>query len=143
MEPELYVLYVEDSPDDVDLTLIWFKDIGFPYEIVTLPDGAAALDFLFARGRFSGRDKSNTPVLIVLDLNLPKVHGLTVLKKLKADPALKHVLVAVLTSSNEEKDRVEALRLGANVYIQKPVNFDDFGRVVRQIDELLKPFRER
>lgn len=137
----IYILQVEDNLDDVELTQIAFKQSGFPYEVVVMTDGAKALDFLLAQGEFAGRDKHDTPALILLDLNLPKLHGLEVLKILKADPLLKYVLVVVLTSSNEEKDRERAAMLGTNLYIQKPVKFDDFGGVVRQIEEALKALK--
>ncbi len=134
----IFVLHVEDNSDDVELTNVAFKESGFPYKIVVVTDGAKALDFLFAAGEFQHRDKRDTPTLVLLDLNLPKVHGLEVLSRLKADPLLEHVLVVILTSSNEEKDRKRAAQLGANLYIQKPVNFDDFVVVAGQIEGLLK-----
>lgn len=140
---DVFVLYVEDSPDDVALTQIAFKSIDFPYKIVVVNDGARALDFLFAKKEFAGRDKGETPALILLDLNLPKVHGLEVLRALKADPLLKHVLVVVLTSSNEEKDRQRAAELGTNLYIQKPVDFNAFGAVVRRVKSLLDALKTR
>jgi CheY-like chemotaxis protein len=137
----IFVLHVEDNPDDVELTQIAFKEIHFPYQVVAVDDGAKALDFLFGRGKFSERDKRDTPALVLLDLNLPKVHGLEVLAQMKADPLLKHVLVIVLTSSSEESDRQRAAELGTNLYIQKPVNFDEFGAVARKIESLLGALR--
>jgi len=133
----VFVLHVEDNPDDVELTKIAFKEIRFPYEIVVLDDGGKALDFLFAAGKFKRRDKRDTPALILLDLNLPKVHGLEVLKRLKDDPILKNVPVVALTSSNEKMDRKRAAALRTSLYIQKPVNFDDFIGVTEKIAELL------
>ncbi|MBI3299259.1 MAG: response regulator [Elusimicrobia bacterium] len=133
----IYVLHVEDNPDDVELTRIAFKEAGFPHKVVVVNDGAAALDFLFATGKHEGRDKGDTPALILLDLNLPKVHGLEVLRRLKADALLKHVLVVVLTSSSEDKDRNRAAELGTNLYIQKPISFDSFAAVARKVEELL------
>lgn len=133
----IFVLHVEDNLDDVELTRIAFGEIQFPYPVVAVTDGAKALDFLSATGEFSARDKRDTPALILLDLNLPKVHGLEVLRKVKAEPLLKDVLVVVLTSSNEEKDRRRAAELGTNLYIQKPVNFDEFAVVARQIADVL------
>ena len=143
MSHEPFVLLVDDDPDDVELTKIAFEEIHFPYKVVVMNDGAKALDFLFSDGEFSGRDKHDTPALILLDLNLPKVHGLEVLKKLKEDPLLKYVLVVVLTSSMEDKDRKRAATLGTNLYIQKPVSFDDFSNVVSQIQEMLEALKFR
>jgi len=138
MENEhIFVLHVEDNPDDVELTRIAFQEAEFPYKVVVATDGAQALDFLFARGEFAGRDRRETPALVLLDLNLPKLHGLEVLRRLKADPVLKHVLVVILSSSNEDKDRKRAAELGTNLYIQKPVQFDEFNAVVVEIAHLL------
>jgi two-component system response regulator len=132
-----FVLYVEDNPDDVDLTLLSFAEKKFPCPVTVVRDGAEALDFLFAAGKYAGRDKDETPLLVLLDLNLPKVHGLEVLRRIRADASLKHLVVVVLTSSNEERDRVEAQLHGANLYIQKPTNYEDFGDVARRIAALL------
>lgn len=140
---QLFVLYVEDNPDDVELTKVAFNESGFPYKIVVVTDGAKAVDFLFASGEFQNRDRRDTPALVLLDLNLPKVHGLEVLSRLKADPLFKNVLVVILTSSNEEKDREQAAQLGTDLYIQKPVNFDDFAAMARQIEALLKAMKPR
>jgi len=137
----IFILHVEDNPDDVELTRIAFAEIKFPYKVVVATDGARALEFLLATGAHAGRKKTDTPALILLDLNLPKIHGLEVLKRLKADPLLKYVLVVVLTSSNEEKDRLQAAELSVNLYIQKPVNFDEFGAVALQIQNLLSAFK--
>ena len=137
----IYVLHVEDNPDDVDLTQIAFGEIQFPYEVVVAEDGAKALDFLFATGKFADRDKRDTPAMVLLDLNLPKVSGLDILQRLKADQLLKHVLIVVLTSSNEQKDSARATALGTNLYIQKPVNFDAFVAVAREIAALLSALK--
>jgi two-component system, response regulator len=132
-----WILLVEDNPDDVELTRIAFREIGFPHKIVHVSDGAEALDFLFAQGKHAGRKKHDTPTLLLLDLKLPKVHGLEVLKKLRADALLKHIVVVVLTSSREEKDKLEAEWLGANLFVQKPVNYDEFIDIARRIENLL------
>ncbi len=142
-QDHIFVLHVEDNPDDVELTKVAFNEIGFPYKVMVVTDGARALDFLFARGEFASRDKRDTPALVLLDLNLPKVHGLEILRQMKADTLLRNVLVVVLTSSSEEKDRKRAAELGTNLYIQKPVNFDDFAVVARQIENLLKALKPR
>lgn len=141
MAKDDFLLYVEDDSNDAELTMIAFKEIKFSHGIVVVNDGAKALDFLFAKGEFSGRDKGETPALVLLDLNLPKVHGLEVLKKMKADRLLKHVLVVILTSSNEERDRTRAAELGTNLYIQKPVDFNDFSVVVQKIKSLFSALK--
>ncbi len=137
----IFLLHVEDNPDDVELARLAFEEVKFPHKVVVAMDGAKALEFLLATGEHAGRRKTDTPALILLDLKLPKVDGLEVLRRLKDDPLLKYVLVALLTSSNEEKDRRRAAELGVNLYIQKPVNFDEFGAVALQIKNLLSAFK--
>jgi two-component system response regulator len=127
------VLLVEDNPDDVELALIAFQNIGFPYKIVTAQDGVQALDFLFGTGLHAGRSKEEAPLLMVLDLKLPRVNGFEVLRRVREDPALKHLPVAVLTSSGEERDRAEALKLGADRFFQKAADFHEFVTVTRAI----------
>lgn len=140
---EKFVLYVEDNPDDIELTAVSFEKCRFPYRMEVVHDGAEALDFLFASGKYKNRDKGDTPVLIILDLNLPKVHGLEVLRRIRATRWLKYVTVVVLTSSNEERDRVDAESLGANLYMQKPVDFDEFAKIAEKITGLLAAFPPR
>ena len=111
------VLLVEDNPDDVTLTLEAFRDINFPYEIEVVSDGAEALDFLFGTGKHGGRDKKLAPLMILLDLNLPKVGGLEVLRRLREHPILRHVFVLVLTSSDDHQDEAEARNLCTNLYL--------------------------
>jgi two-component system, response regulator len=120
------ILLVEDTPYDVELTLraLTKKNIVNPVHVVG--DGAEALDFLFARGSYENRDVNNTPKVILLDLKLPKVDGLEVLKTIKGDDSLKTIPVVVLTSSREEQDVVRSYRLGVNSYIVKPVDFEKF-----------------
>lgn len=139
MKPEKTVLLVEDNPADVDLTLIAFKQINFPYRVVVAHDGVEAMDYLFGTGQYVGRDKNDTPTLMLLDLKMPRMNGLEVLKKMRADPLLNDVFVAILTSSREEKDKTEAMSLGANLYLQKAVDFDEFVEVVRQVETLMSP----
>ena len=136
-DQEDYVLLVEDNADDVILTLRSFKKNSFPYKIVVVNDGAEALNHLFGDDPQSQREIAKVPKVILLDLNLPKVQGLEVLKRLRADPLLKNVPAVILTSSNEEKDRTEAENLGADLYIRKPINFNDFDDVAQQIKDLL------
>lgn len=127
------ILLVEDNADDVELTLRSFKKNNIPNEVVVARDGVEALDYLFSTGPYAAREKWLMPELILLDLKLPKVDGLEVLRRLRADARTRLVPVVVLTTSNEERDKVESYRLGANSYIRKPVDFMEFGQMVRQL----------
>ncbi|MHB9119382.1 MAG: response regulator [Burkholderiales bacterium] len=127
------ILLVEDNPDDETLTLRALKKSKILNEIVVARDGAEALDYLFGTGAFAGRDTSIQPQLILLDLKLPKVDGLEVLKRLRADPRTALLPVTVLTTSNEERDVVTSYQLGVNSYVRKPVDFDSFIEAVRQL----------
>jgi CheY-like chemotaxis protein len=126
------ILYVEDSENDIELTMEALRDLSLANEIVIVRDGAEALDYLYLRGTFADRAPGH-PVLILLDLKLPKVSGLEVLKTIKSDPALQSIPVVVLTSSREEKDLVEGYRLGVNAYVVKPVDFKQFVQSVRNL----------
>ena len=126
------ILLVEDNPNDVELTLEALADYRLANEIVVLNDGEEALDYLYRRGRFASR-KAASPAVILLDLKMPKVDGLTVLRTVKADPGLKCIPIVMLTSSREERDLVESYQLGTNAYVVKPV---DFGQFVEAIKEL-------
>lgn len=128
-----YILLVEDNPDDVMLTLRALKKGHIANEVKVAEDGAKALDFLFGKGEFEGRDVTDRPGLILLDLKLPKVGGFEVLEAIKKDPLLKRVPVVILTSSRQEEDVVRGYDLGANSYIRKPVNFDTFIDTVNQM----------
>jgi two-component system response regulator len=127
------ILLVEDNPDDEALTLRALRKNLILNEIVVARDGAEALDYLFGTGIHEGRDMSIQPQLILLDLKLPKIDGLEVLKRLRADPRTALQPVAILTTSNEERDIVASYQLGANSYIRKPVDFDQFIESVRQL----------
>jgi len=127
------ILLVEDNPDDVMLTLRALKKGHVINEVIVAEDGAKALDYLFGKGEFEGRDASERPKLILLDLKLPKVGGFEVLEAVKKDPNLKRIPVVILTSSRQEEDIVRGYDLGANSYIRKPVNFDTFIETVTQI----------
>lgn len=119
------ILLVEDSPNDVELTLEALAEHNLANDVEVARDGEEALDYIYHRGVFSGRPGGN-PVVILLDLKLPKVNGLEVLKQIRSDENLKLIPVVVLTSSNEESDRIESYNLGVNAYVVKPVDFHDF-----------------
>ena len=129
------ILLVEDNPDDRDLTLLAFKEANVLNQVVICADGEEALEFLFATGAHAGRDTRVTPQIVLLDLKLPKVDGLEVLKRIRADERTKLIPVVVLTSSREQKDVVESYRLGANSYVRKPVDFSFFIELCRQLGQ--------
>lgn len=120
------ILLVEDNPDDVELTLRAFRKKKLVNDIVVVRDGQEALDYLFATGAHAGRDLALTPEIVLLDLKLPKVDGLTVLQRLRADERTRRLPVVVLTSSNEESDILRSYDLGANSFVRKPVDFAAF-----------------
>lgn len=120
------ILLVEDNPDDVKLTIRAFKKANILNEIVVAADGAEALDYLFGSGKFAERDTSVKPQLVLLDLNMPKIGGLEVLRRIRADARTKLLPVVILTTSGEEKDLVESYNMGANSYVRKPVDFEQF-----------------
>jgi two-component system response regulator len=127
------ILLVEDNPNDVEMTLRALKKRNLANQVHVVKDGAEALDFLFATGAYSARNTNNVPKVVLLDLKLPKVSGMEVLKKIKADERTRTIPVVVLTSSQEEKDMVVSYRLGVNSYIVKPVDFDKFVESVGEI----------
>jgi two-component system response regulator len=127
-----FILLVEDNQDDVDLTIRALKKNGLINEIAVVRDGAEALDFLFARGEYAER-RAAMPQLILLDIRLPKLSGLEVLKELRQDERTKLLPVVMLTSSKEEQDLIDSYNNGANSYVQKPVSFDEFNEAVRQL----------
>ena len=130
---ERIILLVEDNPDDVELTLRSLKKHNITNEVVVAHDGAEALEYLFATGSYAGRDMSIMPAVILLDLKLPKIDGLEVLRHLRADERTKLLPVVILTSSKEEKDMISGYSLGANSYVRKPVDFVQFSDAVRQL----------
>jgi two-component system, response regulator len=127
------ILLVEDNPDDRDLTLRALRRHLVANEIITVGDGVEALDYLFGEGAYAGRDVSSRPRLILLDLKLPKLSGLEVLSRIRADPRTSSLPVVVLTSSSEEQDISASYQRGANSYVRKPVVFGDFAEAVRQL----------
>jgi two-component system, response regulator len=127
------ILLVEDNPNDEALTLRAFQKNSIANEIVVVRDGVEALDYLFATGSYIDRDIQNTPQLILLDLKLPKLDGLDVLRKIRSEEATKILPVVILTSSKEDKDIIESYNLGANSYIRKPVDFKAFSEAVLQL----------
>ncbi|HSV06729.1 MAG TPA: response regulator, partial [Candidatus Binatus sp.] len=126
------ILMVEDDPKDVDLTLTALEDYHLANEVVVAGDGEEALDFLYCRGKWASRPREN-PAVMLLDLKLPKMDGLEVLKQVKADENLQLIPVVVLTSSREEKDLVASYRLGVNAYVVKPVAFHEFVNAIREL----------
>jgi two-component system, response regulator len=133
MSGEIEILLVEDNADDVELALHALRKEKLANSVEVARDGEEALDFIFCRGRYAGRDQNSQPRLILLDLKLPKVDGLEVLRQLKGDPRTQAIPVVILTSSREEKDLVNGYRLGVNAYIQKPVDFDQFRAMVKEV----------
>jgi len=126
------ILLAEDSPQDVELTLNALAEQNIGNSVAVARDGAEALDYLHKRGKFTDRENGN-PVLLLLDLKMPKVDGLEVLRTVKSDPRLRTIPVVVLTSSREEQDVVRSYELGVNAYVVKPVEFDKFLRAVRDL----------
>lgn len=131
--PDKKILLIEDNPDDEALTLRAFNKNNIMNDVVVAHDGVEALDYLFARGAHAGRDVRDLPALTLLDLKLPKVDGLEVLKQVRANPLTQTLPVVILTSSKEEQDLMNGYRLGANSYIRKPVDFGKFIEAVRQL----------
>jgi two-component system, response regulator len=127
------ILLVEDNPDDEALTLRALRKNNIQNEVVVAHDGVEALDYLFGTGSYSGRSAEVLPQVVLLDLKLPKIDGLAVLGKLRADQRTKLLPVVILTSSNEEQDRLSGYDLGANSYVRKPVDFNQFIEAVRQL----------
>jgi CheY-like chemotaxis protein len=132
-ENPVEILLVEDNPNDVELTLHALKKNHIANRIHVVRDGAEALDFLFASGAYADRQVEEAPKVILLDLKLPKVDGLEVLKQVKGDGRTRSIPVVVLTSSREERDLMQSYHLGVNSYILKPVDFDQFNEAVRQL----------
>jgi two-component system response regulator len=127
------ILLVEDSPDDVELAIHALRREKLANDITVARDGEEALDFVFCRGSYTQRSFQNPVRLILLDLKLPKIGGLEVLKAIKHDPRTKAIPVVIMTSSREERDMVDGYKLGVNAYVQKPVDFEQFRGVVKEL----------
>jgi two-component system response regulator len=127
------ILLVEDNPDDEALTLRALKRNNILNDVVVVRDGAEALDFLFGQGVHKKRDVRRLPEVVLLDLKLPKIDGLEVLRRIRSEPLTQRLAVVILTSSNEERDIISGYNLGANSYIRKPVDFNQFMEAVRQL----------
>ena len=133
MESKKVILLVEDNPDDEALAIRALRKNRIANEVIVARDGAEALDYLFGTGKYCDRDTSIMPQIILLDLKLPKIDGLEVLRQIRANETTRLLPVAILTSSKEEKDLIEGYRLGANSYIRKPVDFNQFSESVLQL----------
>ncbi|TAN42532.1 MAG: response regulator [Nitrospirae bacterium] len=127
------ILLVEDNPDDVELTLRAFKKNNIVNEVIVARDGIEALDYLFATGAYEGRDITDTPAVILLDLKLPKMDGIEVLKRLRGNEHTRLLPVVILTSSKEDKDLINGYLFGCNSYIRKPVDFVQFSEAVKEL----------
>jgi two-component system, response regulator len=130
---EKAILLVEDNPDDIALTIRAFRKSNIMNDIVQAHDGSEALDYLFGKGQWTGRDLDVMPTLILLDLKMPKVDGLEVLRQLRANERTRLLPVVILTTSKEDQDIIDGYALGANSYVRKPVDFNQFVEAVRQL----------
>lgn len=127
------ILLVEDNPDDEELILLALRDQKVANCVVVVHDGVDALDYLYASGRFAGRNADGAPALILLDLKLPKLNGLDVLRRIRSDARTRRIPVAILTSSKEEADILRSYDLGANSFVQKPIDFHEFQDVINEL----------
>lgn len=132
-DSEVEILIVEDNPDDAELAIRALRKSRLANHVIHLIDGAEALDFLFGSGQYAGRNINNVPKVILLDLKMPKVNGLEVLQRIKSDPLTKMIPVVILTSSAEDPDVKRSYELGANSYIVKPVEFNNFAKMISDL----------
>jgi CheY-like chemotaxis protein len=130
---DVEILLVEDNPNDVELTMRALQKQSLANKVFVVKDGAEALEFMFAKGAFAARKIENRPKVVLLDLKLPKVDGIEVLRRIKADDRTKHTPVVMLTSSQEERDVIDTYNLGVNSYIVKPVDFSNFVHAVSEL----------
>jgi two-component system response regulator len=133
VEDTKVILLVEDNPDDEALTLRALNKNNIKNDVVVARDGAEALDYLFGTGKYAGRDTAQQPQVVLLDLKLPKIEGLEVLRRVRADERTKLLPIVILTSSNEDQDRIAGYGLGANSYVRKPVDFSQFLEAARHL----------
>jgi len=133
MRNERIILLVDDNDDDAELTIMAFTKAHISNPLVRAKDGIEALDYLLARGPHAGRDINDIPAVILLDLNMPRLDGISVLKAIRADPRIRHIPIAILTSSNEDKDRLAAYDNYVNSYVRKPVDYDRFVAAAREL----------
>jgi CheY-like chemotaxis protein len=127
------ILLVEDTPDDAELTVMALKQSGLLNEVIIAEDGLEALDYLFGEGAYAGRDSANTPALVLLDIKMPRLDGIEVLQRLRADPRTHLLPIVMLTTSTEDLDLVRSYESGANAYVRKPVSLAQFHEAVRQL----------
>ena len=132
-DEQVEILLAEDNSEDAEMTMRALRRHHLANQVRWVKDGAEALDYLFCRGQYVGRDPSRPPKLVLLDIKMPKIDGIEVLRQLKADPTTRSIPVVVMTSSNEERDVLESYRLGVNSYIVKPVQFNQFIETVAKI----------
>src|ERR1700743_2711088 len=130
---QVEVLLVEDNVHDAEMTIRALKKVNLANNLVHVKDGEEALDFIFARGKFADREKTDLPKVILLDIKMPKVDGIEVLRQLKSQEASKTIPVVIMTSSKEEQDIINSYQLGVNSYVVKPVDFEGFARAVSQL----------
>jgi two-component system response regulator len=133
MNTKKIILLVEDNPDDAELTMIALREHNVINEIVWVKDGAEAFEYLYGTGAYAGRDTTELPQVVLLDLKLPKVNGFEVLQRIRSDERTKLLPVVILTTSQEEVDRINGYKLGANSYVRKPVDFDQFVKAIQQL----------
>ncbi len=133
IDQQVDILLIEDNPDEAELAIRSLKKSNLANNLVHIDDGAEALDFIFAKGKYAGNTAQSRPRLILLDLNLPKIGGLEILKQIKANDHTRMIPVVVLTSSQEQRDVIESYKLGVNSYIVKPVNFESFSRAISEL----------
>ncbi len=133
MEQQIDILLIEDNPEEAELAIRSLKKSNLANSLVHIDDGAEALDYIFSRGKYTGNTTQSRPKLILLDLNLPKVGGLEILKQVKSDERTKMIPIVVLTSSQEQRDVIESYKLGVNSYIVKPVNFASFSQAIADL----------
>lgn len=133
MDKVIEILLVEDNPDDVELALLALEEYNVANRIHVVRDGAEALEFIFQRGAYASRRGADNPRVVLLDLKLPLVDGMEVLREIKSDPRTRRIPVVMMTASNQEKDKVESYDLGVNSYMVKPVDFDQFKESMRSL----------